>query len=81
MIENLSIICGNQLFKPSLIPEIVKHPIFMCESDDLCTHFKYHQLKISFFLTAMREYKDELINQKITCYYHNLEKKKSQQFF
>ena len=60
MITNLSIVLGNQLIKPSLIPEITKFPIFMCESDDLCTHFKYHKLKIIFF-----SYSDERIPQRI----------------
>ena len=80
MITNLSIVLGNQLIKPSLIPEITKFPIFMCESDDLCTHFKYHKLKIIFFLTAMREYHKELSDKNIDCFYHKLSPTKTQNF-
>ena len=80
MISDLSLVLGNQLVKPSLIPHLTKHPIFMCESDDLCTHFKYHQLKLIFFLTAMREYNDELQQQGVTCFYHELPDKHTQHF-
>ena len=76
----LSIILGNQLCKPDLIPEITKHPIFMCESTDLCTHFKYHQLKIILFLTAMREYRDELNSLGHTCHYNELSSTNKQPF-
>ena len=78
MITDLSIILGNQLCKPNLIKEITNHPIFMCESDDLCTHFKYHKLKIIFFLTAMREYADELKSENISCHYHKLKENENQ---
>ena len=71
MISDLTIILGNQLFKPTLIPKLIKHPVFMCESDDLCTHFKYHKLKILFFLAAMREYRDELTQQKLIAFTTN----------
>ena len=72
MIHDLSIILGNQLVTPSLIPEITKHPVFMCESDDLCTHFKYHPLKIIYFLSTMRHYCDELKTFGTDCFYHQL---------
>ena len=81
MITDLSIVLGNQLCKPELIPELTKFPVFMCESDDLCTHFKYHKLKIVFFFTAMREYAEELRKQNIDCYYHHLADSKEQLFF
>ena len=81
MIKHLSLILGNQLFEAKEIPDIVKYPIFMCESDDLCTHVKYHQSKLIFFLSAMREYKDELIKQDYTCFYHALKLDSSQDFF
>lgn len=32
----------------------------MREDVELCTHFKYHKLKIALFLMAMRSYADEL---------------------
>ena len=71
-INTISVILGNQLVKPSLIPKLTKYPVFMCESDDLCTHYKYHKLKIIFFLTAMRDYYDELISEGYDCSYHHV---------
>lgn len=81
MIRDLSIILGNQLCKPANISYLTQYPIFMCESDDLCTHFNYHQLKIIFFLTAMRDYRDELITNNHDCFYHELPKQTKQLFF
>ncbi len=80
MIKDLSVILGNQLCEPSLIPEVTKHPIFMCESDDLCTHFNYHQLKLIFFLTAMREFNDELTAFGCKTYYHHLPESNKQTY-
>ena len=78
--KDLSIILGNQLFKPSLLKELTNYPIFMCESDDLCTHFKYHQLKIIFFLTAMRNFNDELKAEGFNTFYHALPETKTQDY-
>lgn len=79
--NKLALVLGNQLFKPSLLPFDKQIPIFMCESDDLCTHFKYHALKITFFLTAMREYADELKAAGRSCFYHPLKEEAQQDFF
>ena len=81
MIKDLTLILGNQLFNPSLLAPVSKYPVFMCESDDLCTHFKYHQLKITFFFCAMREYRDELEKHGTTCFYHDCPLDKIQLFF
>ena len=80
MIQNLSIILGNQLVLPALIQELTRYPIFMCESDDLCRHFKYHKLKLLFYLTAMRHYRDELISHHCDCFYHPLHPNHQQTF-
>ena len=77
---DLSIILGNQLFSSSLIKPLLKNPIFMCESDDLCTHFNYHKLKLIFFLSAMRSFKDELIDLGVKCNYYPLPENKKQLF-
>ena len=78
--NDLTVILGNQLVKPSLIPDMIRYPVFMCESDDLCTHYRYHKLKILFFLTAMREYADELRAEQITCHYYPLHSVDKQRF-
>ncbi len=80
MIQDITVILGNQLCEPSSIKSLTKHPIFMCESDDLCTHYKYHKLKLLFFLTAMRDYRDSLIQHGFTCYYHSLHNTKENLF-
>ena len=77
---DLTIILGNQLCHTDLIKPLLKYPVFMCESDDLCTHFKYHKLKILFFLTAMREFSEELKNKGYLCHYHQLQSNKTQLF-
>ncbi len=59
--KSLLIVLGNQLFDKSYFPEDVTD-IFMSEDFELCTYEKHHKKKISFFLTSMREYKDEMSN-------------------
>ena len=54
------LVLGNQLFDPSKHENFKGRHVFMREDVELCTHFKYHKLKISFFLQAMRSYADEL---------------------
>ena len=57
--KSLLIVLGNQLFDKSNHPQEISD-IFMCEDFDLCTYEKHHKKKISFFLTSMREYRDEM---------------------
>ncbi len=59
---NALLILGNQLFDPKSAPLKGKKfdHVFMREDVELCTHFKYHKLKIALFLMAMRSYADEL---------------------
>lgn len=72
---NLRIILGNQLF-PHYYYQNDDH-IFMCESYDLCTHYKYHKHKIIFFLSSMRHYAEELRALKDKhVYYCKLQEKK-----
>ncbi len=54
------IILGDQLFPLKFYQAYKKMPVFMAEDLGLCTHFKYHKHKIIFFLTAMRNFSDEL---------------------
>ena len=59
---NALLILGNQLFDPSRAPLKGRRfdHVYMREDVELCTHFKYHKLKIALFLMAMRSYADEL---------------------
>jgi deoxyribodipyrimidine photolyase-related protein len=67
------LILGDQLFPQSYWK--FKGPVFMAEDLELCTHFKYHKHKIIFFLASMRQFAQELKDQKIKLEYSELEKK------
>jgi deoxyribodipyrimidine photolyase-related protein len=66
--KSLLIVLGNQLFDKSNHPKEITD-IFMCEDLDLCTYEKHHKKKISFFLTSMREYRDEMVNSGYKLHY------------
>ena len=65
---DLHVILGNQLYELKYLKKM-QGEFFMCEDWDLCRHFKPHQAKIYFFLTAMREYRDYLSAQRKLHYY------------
>ena len=55
----MRIILGNQLFPINKINKDFDE-IFMAEDNDLCSKPRQHKLKILFFLSSMRSYRDEL---------------------
>ncbi|MFP4402639.1 MAG: cryptochrome/photolyase family protein [Candidatus Nanoarchaeia archaeon] len=62
--NTLHIILGNCLFDQITPLKIQDYDvILMVEDESLCTHFIYHKHKIILFLSAMRNYKDELENK------------------
>ncbi len=67
--SSFTIILGNQLFPLGDIKKNVDKNIFMAESIDLASHFKYHQQKILFYFTAMRDFRDELLKEKFKINY------------
>ena len=73
---HIVLILGNQLFPLELLKKNIEsnsEPIFfMREDHELCTHFKYHKHKIVFFLSAMREYADELKKAGYKVHYEKL---------
>ena len=66
MIENnknsLLVILGNQLFPLEYISQLNINKVYMKEDIELCTYFKHHKMKLTLFLTAMRDYCDLLKN-------------------
>ena len=74
---DLHVILGNQLFELKYLKKM-QGEFFMCEDWDLCRHFKPHQAKIYFFLTAMREYRDYLSSHRKLHYFQLIS---SPQFF
>ena len=74
-INSLFMILGNQLFSTSLIKKYKKYHFFMAEDFNLCTYQKHHKLKISFFLTSMRNYRDDLKKNNYKLDYFSLDSK------
>ena len=54
--NNLLVILGNQLFPLEYISQININKVYMKEDIELCTYFKHHKMKLTLFLTAMRDY-------------------------
>lgn len=63
------IILGDQLFPLKFYKPHADKTVFMAEDLGLCTHYKYHKHKITFFLTAMRTYADELKEHDFKVHY------------
>ena len=76
MESKLFVILGNQLFDPKILKEKKCTEVFMAEDYELCTYFKHHKLKLFLFLTAMREYRDELKNKSFSVNYFELPNRK-----
>ena len=70
----LFLILGNQLFSQKYLKDFSKHTFYMAEDLGLCTFQKHHKLKILFFLSAMRSYRDELEKQKYKVIYNDCHK-------
>ena len=73
MSNELLIILGNQLFPQDNIRKSGCNNVFMAEDMELCTYVKHHKQKIAFFLTAMRNYRDELISNEYNVLYQQLD--------
>ena len=71
--NNLLLILGNQLFPIEYIKKTNVNKIFMVEDYGLCTNYKHHKLKILMFFQAMRQYKEELIQNGYEVIYHSIE--------
>ena len=75
--STLGIILGNQLFPADEISELKADHLFMAEDHGLCSHAKTHKLRIAFFITAMRDFRDEMKQEGFNLTYHD----KSYQLF
>jgi deoxyribodipyrimidine photolyase-related protein len=76
---NTLLILGNQLFKPSIwlsgLEKQGPFEVFMREDRELCTYYRFHKHKIIFFLSSMRNYRDELLEEKISVHYEEFNEK------
>ncbi len=68
----LFVVLGNQLFPPAALRRNHDGPVFMAEDVGLCTYVRHHKQKITLFLAAMREYRDELRDRGYTVHYEEL---------
>ena len=75
MKKELLIILGNQLFPINKLKSTGCNNIFMAEDIGLCTYVKHHKQKIAFFLTAMRDYRDELSANQYNVFYEEIDSK------
>ena len=73
--NDLLLILGNQLFPIEHIKNTKVKKVFMAEDFGLTTYHKHHKLKILMFLWAMRQYRDELVDNGYTVYYFSIEDK------
>ncbi|MDC3106987.1 cryptochrome/photolyase family protein [SAR86 cluster bacterium] len=73
--HSLLIILGNQLFPIEEIKKTKIKKIFIKEDLGLCTNYKHHKLKILFFLSAMRQYRDLLLKNGYEVIYHSIDDK------
>ena len=77
----LSIVLGDQLFPVSKIKKKLHNDIFMCESVDLCTRYKFHKQKIYYTFSSMRHYSEELAEKDFTVHYSDFAKSPKKSFF
>lgn len=70
------LVLGDQLFPVNFYEKLSSATVFMAEDLGLCTHYKYHKHKIAFFLTSMRNYRDELRSKGHTVHYEAFSKEK-----
>ena len=71
------LILGDQLFPLKYLHEYKKDFFYMAEDFGLCTQEKYHKHKLILFLSAMRSYRDELINNNFNVIYNEINQNKN----
>ena len=71
--KEILLILGNQLFPIEYIRKTEVNKIFMAEDFGLTTNHKHHKLKILMFLWSMRQYRDNLIKNGYTVFYHSID--------
>ena len=73
--NNVFVALGNQLFEPNLLKNLGCEHVFISEDFQLCRYERHHKLKLYLFLTAMREYRNELKDSGLTVHYFKLEER------
>lgn len=80
--ETAVIVWGNQLSlkNNSALQHDATAPVIIIESKSICNKYKYHKQKITFVLTAMRDFADALRAEGRTVIYRNIDES-SDEFF
>ena len=67
-VSTFQLVLGDQLFYP--LDRLDKlFPVIMIEHSDLCANIQFHQIKIAFFFSSMRHYRDDLIANGFNVHY------------
>lgn len=78
----LALILGDQLYPThDALFEGGDTVGFMAEDYNLCTHYKYHKHKVTFFLSAMRSHAASMRNKHTIAYHQLTQKTKDQHYF
>ena len=71
------LILGDQLFPQKYLQKYKKDFFYIAEDIGLCTQEKFHKHKLILFLSAMRSYRDDLINNKFNVIYNEIDQDKN----
>jgi deoxyribodipyrimidine photolyase-related protein len=78
--RNLILVLGDQLDKHSAAMDdfdAARDAVWMAEVDQEATHVWCHKKRIAFFFSAMRHFRNELLDKGITVHYHELAPQRS----
>lgn len=79
-IRNLILVLGDQLDVDSDALQdldIREDAVWMAEVPEEATHVWCHKMRIAFFFSAMRHFRDHLLEKNITVHYHELPRQRS----
>ena len=71
-LEALTQLCALAIF---CLPDLNINKVYMKEDIELCTYFKHHKMKLTLFLTAMRDYRDLLEKNDFEEFTQNISEK------
>lgn len=74
------LILGDQLFPQKFLQKYKKDFFYIAEDIGLCTQEKFHKHKLILFLSAMRSYRDDLINNKFNVIYNEIDQDKNSSY-
>ena len=79
-LRNLILVLGDQLDLRSAAMDVLDpelDAVWMAEVDQEATHVWCHKMRIAFFFSAMRHFRNQLLENEITVHYHELSPRRS----